>query len=159
MKKLLTLTLSVAAITALPVGAEVNPKIHKLCLEARDYQGCVQAMSQSNNVEIKSIKVIEGRSNVSGNMCPINMAYAGGGKCIEVVCREQRGGHNPDLSNKNWICKKRIMFTMTTLGWGEASTKATYDPSCPNTQPKIGFTNSCNGEATESMKKVAPYKR
>lgn len=30
---------------ALPVFAEVDPRTHKLCLEAKDYQGCVRAMT------------------------------------------------------------------------------------------------------------------
>ena len=29
---------------SLPAFAEVNPKIHKLCIEAKDYSGCVRSM-------------------------------------------------------------------------------------------------------------------
>ena len=144
---------------ATPIDAQVDPKTHKLCLDARDYKGCVEAMSNSDVPKVKTVEVIEGRTNISGNACPINMAYAGGGKCIEVVCRLQRSGHNPALAGKNWMCKKRVMFEMTTLGWGDASTKATYDPSCPNSQPKIGFNSTCDELVDSQSKKVAPYKR
>lgn len=44
MKKLLTLSLSLATITAVPAFAEVDSKIHKLCIEAKDYSGCVRSM-------------------------------------------------------------------------------------------------------------------
>ena len=43
MKKLLTFTLSISTIAAVPVAAEVDPKIHKLCIEAKDYSGCVKS--------------------------------------------------------------------------------------------------------------------
>ena len=29
---------------SLPAFAEVDPKIHKLCIEAKDYLGCIKAM-------------------------------------------------------------------------------------------------------------------
>ena len=31
-------------LAANPAFAEVDPKIHKLCVEAKDYAGCVRAM-------------------------------------------------------------------------------------------------------------------
>ena len=46
MKRLLVISLASAsvAIGAIPVLAEVDPKIHKLCIEAKDYSGCVRSM-------------------------------------------------------------------------------------------------------------------
>ena len=46
MKKLLTSTIASAsiAIGAIPALAEVDPKIHKLCIEAKDYSGCIKSM-------------------------------------------------------------------------------------------------------------------
>ena len=38
-------------ILVLPTSAEVDPKTHKLCLDARDYLGCVKAMEGSKNEE------------------------------------------------------------------------------------------------------------
>ena len=46
MNKLLAISIASAsiAIGAIPAVAEVDPKIHKLCIEAKDYLGCVKAM-------------------------------------------------------------------------------------------------------------------
>lgn len=43
MHKLLITAFSLALLLA-PVMAQVDPKIHKLAIEAKDYEGCVLAM-------------------------------------------------------------------------------------------------------------------
>lgn len=47
MRKLIAISIASAsiAIGAIPAFAEVDSKIHKLCIEAKDYEGCVQAQS------------------------------------------------------------------------------------------------------------------
>ena len=47
MKRLLAISITSASITigAIPAVAEVDSKTHKLCLEAKDYLGCVKAMT------------------------------------------------------------------------------------------------------------------
>ena len=41
-------------LLAAPVMAQVDPKIHKLCIEAKDYAGCVKAMTGNSNGESTS---------------------------------------------------------------------------------------------------------
>ena len=43
-----SITFSSSRIGALPVFAEVDSKIHKLCSDAKDYAGCVQAQNGIN---------------------------------------------------------------------------------------------------------------
>lgn len=62
MKKLLTLTLSLATIAAVPVAAEIDPKIHKLCIEAKDYSGCIKAQGVIKGSDTASSGVAEARS-------------------------------------------------------------------------------------------------
>lgn len=44
MKKLIAAITTLGLALPAPVLAEVDPKVHKLCIEAKDYQGCVRAM-------------------------------------------------------------------------------------------------------------------
>ncbi len=48
MKILLT---PVLLAVSLPAFAEVDPKIHKLCIEAKDYSGCVRSMKGETSTE------------------------------------------------------------------------------------------------------------
>jgi len=89
MKKLLTLTLSLAVITALPAIAEVDPKIHKLCIEARDYSGCVREgenQRTSQNVILDSCsrkgRGKKLRRGFYGTLCMNDLEFA------EFICRE-----------------------------------------------------------------------
>jgi len=57
MKKItvICLTSATIGIGAIPALAEVDPKIHKLCIEAKDYAGCVKSMnSQSESANATS---------------------------------------------------------------------------------------------------------
>jgi len=45
MMKVLAFGIATAAIGVAPAFANVDPKIHKLCVEAKDYLGCVKAMN------------------------------------------------------------------------------------------------------------------
>lgn len=46
------LAIAIAVLLAGPVMAEVGPKIHKLCLEAKDYKGCIEQHSQNDNKQV-----------------------------------------------------------------------------------------------------------
>ena len=58
---------------------EVDPKIHKLCIEAKDYAGCVRAMNgDATMTTIREIRS-QGADMAEGNQCPSGFAYVGGG--------------------------------------------------------------------------------
>ena len=87
----------------------VNPKIHKLCIEAKDYAGCVRAM---NGDITPSSRVInsQGADIAEGNQCPSGWAYVGGGNCQQVKCEYDKvnglgfsEGHDQRVAGKaNW---------------------------------------------------------
>ena len=49
-----SLLLPLLAALALPTAVESNidPKIHKICKDARDYMGCVKANKNKKNLDI-----------------------------------------------------------------------------------------------------------
>ena len=56
---------------ALESHASVDPEIHKMCIEAKDYLGCVKAMKDdSNATQEKNITVDLDKVRNTGNMCP-----------------------------------------------------------------------------------------
>ena len=69
---------------SLPAFAEVDSKIHKLCIEAKDYSGCVKAMKGETNQETEfptTSRFIYGGSDQTGNSCPNGFAYSGASYC------------------------------------------------------------------------------
>ena len=54
MKRLLAISIASIAIGAIPALAEVDAKTHKLCLEAKDYLGCIKAQGKKTNNEINT---------------------------------------------------------------------------------------------------------
>ena len=46
MVKAILLSSSVLAASAVPALANVDPELHKLCVDARDYAGCIQMQQQ-----------------------------------------------------------------------------------------------------------------
>lgn len=97
---------------SLPAFAEVDPKIHKLCIEAKDYAGCVRAMKGDT---MPSTRVInsQGADIAEGNQCPSGWAYVGGGNCQQVKCEYDKvnglgfsEGHDQRVAGKaNWNAK------------------------------------------------------
>ena len=78
----------------------VDSKVHKLCLQAKDYIGCVKAQSgQSNSIEVFNNP---GTASARGNSCPAGYAYIGNGYCREVVCTHLGGQNAPVISGKQW---------------------------------------------------------
>ena len=86
MNKLLAISIASAsiAIRTIPVVAEVDAKTHKLCLEAKDYLGCVKVMKGETSSEtvIRQVQQ-QGASVTEGNSCPEQHVYSGGGIAIE----------------------------------------------------------------------------
>ena len=114
MNKLLAISIASASIVigAIPVVAEVDPKIHKLCIEAKDYAGCVRAMKgDTTTTTIREIRS-QGADIAEGNQCPAGFAYVGGGNCMEVKCKYNPSGfgydtgHDQRVAGKSdWKCK------------------------------------------------------
>ena len=136
MKRLL---IPLLAAIALPtaVNANVDPEVHKLCLPAADYLGCIKAMT-TKSIDIPSMRMIQGETELTGNSCPNGYAYNGAGYCREVICRD-RWRHHEDLRGKGWKCEFSLFKTM----WGQRSLKAVVDEGCPDEEPIIGTQSSC----------------
>ena len=139
--------LPLLAALALPndVIAGVAPEVHKLCLPAADYLGCIKA--QSGNSNHMRITVDEGVALSEGNACPANMAYVGGGTCQRVKCDVgafgiKFGRHDPLLAGKNWKCKGGGLLEL-----GTTTAKAFNDKRCPDFQPDPGWNNTCKQSA------------
>ena len=128
--------------TALPALAEVDSKIHKLCIEAKDYAGCVKAMKGESTSEA-----------TSNNSCPHGFAYvATNDSCQRVDCAyvwwPNAGGrrHNVVISGKsNWECPDK--WVLGTLHKGVLTLNEVSplinNPDCPPNRPDIGWNNSC----------------
>ena len=137
----------IAVLTSLsfsPVIAEqIESSIHDLCIEARDYQGCVNSRTNSNNTT--TIRNIDAGIELSGNSCPSGHAYVGSGQCQKVYCdglawwnRDINAKHDSRIAGKSWSCKGgQIMSLDGPL------VRAVIDPSCPKTTFKIGWENTC----------------
>ena len=134
-----------ALLIGVPSMAQVDPKIYKLCMEAKDYAGCVKTMTQGvkgQQDSTSTVRVVEGERELTGNSCPEDMAYAGAGWCSDIDCVSRSSGHSPGLGGKRWSCPK--LFGMGyAMTWGRSKVKATYDPSCPKEPPEIGWSSSC----------------
>ena len=135
----------IASMSLLPsVKAEVDFKIHKLCLPAKDYEGCVKAMlGETNNRLI----IQEGSKIAEGNSCPKSFAYVGNGYCKAWFC-SLHGKNHPDLAGKDHYCGNADFWSTGYIGrmvlaWKEETVPATIDPSCPAKPPDVGWTSSC----------------
>ena len=133
-------------------NANVDPEIHKLCLPAADYLGCVKAMT-TKSTSIPSMRMIDGGIETSGNFCPNNHAYVGGGYCQEIACKDNSftAQHDPKLKGKGWkVCAKN--FFRSSMFFKSATVRATTDGKCPLVEPEIGRNNSCqNGLSEEEI--------
>lgn len=92
MKRFTSTTAALALICTAPIALEgvkaqgVDPKIHKLCVEAKDYAGCVRSMKGETTPTSRVINS-QGADLAEGNKCPAGFAYLGGGNCQEVKCQ------------------------------------------------------------------------
>ena len=142
MKRLL---LPLLAAIALPtaVNANVDPEVHKLCLPAADYLGCVKAMT-TKPADIPSLRLIEGATELTGNSCPTGYAYAGAGQCrlVEWNIRNYVGVDHLGLASAGWIEVKGLFGELWAFKFTD-SIKAVVDPSCPNKEPFKYTRSSC----------------
>lgn len=126
----------------LPLLAQVDPKVHKLCLDAKDYHGCVKAMTGDPGSPQTVIQEnFDAGLRASGNSCPEFYAYAGAGWCRKVVCSWSLGfsKHDPSLAGKGMKCPGG-----QTLSWvPDTEIRASIDPSCPNKPMEIGYQSTC----------------
>ena len=143
-------------------AVEVDPKIHKLCVEAKDYAGCARAMTgDTTNRVINS----QGADIAEGNQCTTGYAYTGGGNCQNVKCEYPAGplGHDQtiaglkDTKGKDvWGCKyDPWIYGAGGLRLNGAVTRATINKNCPLGEPKIGFNNTCQTAGNDWLNPVA----
>ena len=135
----------VGSTSALSQG--VDPKVHKLCIEAKDYEGCVRAMTGANTPQ--RVTVDQGKAEIAGfNSCPIGYRYKGNGYCGEVICKDAGmwfvGKHNPMLVGKDSWCKPSGLGSGGRLDFTGDTVRASFDPSCPDTELMPGWQNSCS---------------
>lgn len=139
-------------------AVEVNPKIHKLCIEAKDYAGCVRAMNgDTSSGTVRTINS-QGADIAEGNQCTTGYAYIGGGNCQNVYCVYPSSdlGHDrlvagrKDRKGKDvWGCKYNWLRGAGELRLTGAVTRTTINPACPEGEPKLGYNNTCQTEGTK----------
>jgi hypothetical protein len=130
-------------------ASEVDPKIHKLCIEAKDYAGCVRAM-KGETMPTSRVINSQGADIAEGNQCPSGWAYVGGGNCQQVKCEYDNinglgfsEGHDQRVAGKaNWKCKSSFWYGAGVMRL-EGNSRATINPECPPGEPQIGYNSTC----------------
>ena len=147
MNKLLAISIASAsiAIRAIPALAEVDAKIHKLCIEAKDYVGCVKAMNGDLNPSSRLTKS-PGETITEGNACPDGMAFAGEGTCKSVKCVPLTfQGEELTLKGKGWKCKRPFLqIAPNRPVWGDVSEPTYLKSECPMIKLKLGYNSTCD---------------
>ena len=127
----------------------VDQKIHKICIEAKDYIGCVKA--QSGEVKLQL-------NEQFGNYCPSGHGYLGGGLCQFI------GYFRGSIDGYGWQGDSRLLGK----GWPDKRTwagvrrppqflkrsapvRASFDSRCPPIEPEIGRNNSCQNGISEEV--------
>ena len=125
----------------LPAEADTDPELHKRCMDARDYAGCIEIQQRHGSALL--------------NACPAGHAYSGAGYCTRVICQSPSGGvltrmilssdgHDPDLAGKANRCPRTGLISRTgSLRWGTDTVPASHDPACPNESLEVGWQNTC----------------
>jgi len=146
------------AITVLGTSAragEVDPKIHKLCIEAKDYIGCVRAMKGDTAPTGARVINSQGADIAEGNQCTAGYAYIGGGNCQDVRCEYNSSGFNAlghdsliagkkdSSGNDVWGCKYSFWHGSGVLRLTGGVTRTSNNPSCPPGEPQLGFNSTC----------------
>lgn len=133
------------SIPSIPANAQqVDPRIHKLCLEAKDYLGCVKAMTGDTSTQIRTVNS-QGADMAEGNQCPAGFAYIGGGNCQRVECIYPSTdlGHDPIVAGKpGWGCKYNWIRGAGEMRLGAVG-RAFNNPECPPGSPPIGYNSTC----------------
>lgn len=149
MKRLFLLALP-ALLISTPALAEVDPKFHKLCIEAKDYAGCIRAMKGDTSPSTTTT-IIErkGADLADGNQCPADFAYIGGGNCMGVICYydgPSSHGHDPRVAGiPVWKPCKYQFWSGAGVGVLrlEGDKRASINPNCPPGEPQIGYNSTC----------------
>ena len=158
MKRVLLLPLLLGLTTT--VSAAVDPEIHKLCLKATDYVGCVK-MQSAEGSGVSRVIIQEGSAISEGNTCPDTHAYIGNGYCQRVYCDTQgfrtfAAGHDQRLGGKGWACKPRWDTGGGSLRFSDIpAVRASINKSCPLEEPEIGRNNSCQNGLEEKIIKAS----
>ena len=127
-----------------------------MCLQAKDYLGCIKAQ-ENKSTDITSLRLIQGKTELTGNSCPRGHAYSGAGYCTEIRCWDSFWDRHPELAG--WNCKKSGLLLGKPI-WGSQVIKAVVDPKCPNREPIVGTQSSCTTQADlEAMKASKKKKR
>ena len=144
----LLLVASLFLLQSVQAQAAVDPKVHKLCIEAKDYQGCVRAMLGDTSPTTRLIQS-QGADIAEGNQCPSGFAYVGGGNCMEVKCAYSPSGYGYDQGHDqrvagkaDWGCKYSFWQgagVMQLVG----SARASVSLKCPPGEPVIGYNSTC----------------
>jgi hypothetical protein len=136
--------ISISSVNAV----EVDPKIHKLCIEAKDYAGCVRAMKGDISTTTRQIRS-QGADIAEGNQCPAGFAYVGGGNCMEVTCKYNPSGvgydtgHDQRVAGKSdWKCKYSFWYGAGVMQL-QGNARASINPQCPPGEPQIGYNSTC----------------
>ena len=145
MKRFLILPLLLGVSLSLQAG--VDPEVHKLCKDVKDYLGCVKAQSgqaQTNSPE--TVIINEGFAVNGGNKCPTGFASDGAGYCSRVKCERCMSfgclvGNDPVLADKNWKCHRGMAVYL--LRWGDSVVRATNVPECPAGPIEAGYNSTC----------------
>ena len=146
--------LSVLVLGASPAMAQgvVEPAIHKLCVEAKDYAGCVRAMKGDTAPAGGRVINSQGADIAEGNQCTAGYAYIGGGNCQDVRCVYPSSdlGHDALIAGKKdtdgndvWGCKYNWLRGSGELRLSGAVTRTTNNSDCPQGEPQLGFNSTC----------------
>jgi len=165
MHKLL-ITAFFLALLPTPVMAQVDPKIHKLCIEAKDYEGCVRAMKGSTEPVTRQI-TSQGADIAEGNQCTAGFAYIGGGNCQDVRCEYNSSGFNAlghdgliagkkdNAGNDVWGCKFSFWQGTGVLRLTGGITRTSNNKDCPPGEPQLGYNNTCQTASKDWMPNAA----
>ena len=130
---------------SLPAFAEVDSKIHKLCIEAKDYAGCVRAMKGETSTETTVNQIQRQGANLTeGNLCPVEHRSSGGGYCQRIICVKAGlfgYGHSQGLGGIGNSCRGGTQLTWDN---NHQPIRASFDKNCPPGDLDIGFASTCS---------------
>ena len=131
----------------------VDNQAHKMCLEAKDYMGCIKAFSPQSLNSNKFSK---------GNKCPEGAAYLGNGTCAVVACEYDPAWWGSDGPSDPLLVGKSTWNCPFSLWGGPGSMKAgtkvpvTYSAKCPKGEPALGWNSTCEAPYIVKTTKKKP---
>jgi len=156
------ITAAVGGFLSAPIyaqtAAQVDPKIHKLCVEAKDYAGCVRAMQGDTTPTTRQINS-QGADIAEGNECSSGWAYVGGGNCMEVKCyyghwSYRTLGHDSRIAGKpGWGCAHDFWRGAGVMRL-EGNSKASINSNCPKGEPPVGYNSTCQASLSRELESV-----